>query len=261
MYQLRLSRPTAIVFALISLLSLFTQNSWAQIDSSLLQPVDIPPLFEGCDDPLISAEQRQACSAPKLQAFISEHIQYPDSARSRGVEGVVVVRFYVTETGKITSLELLRDIGAGCGSEALRVVRMMPNFKPALRDGKAVATSMVLPIRFKQENSKEKGAAYQLHWGNVYQAKISKKNLQSLLKRFLLVRDRYGNTHEVQYLNVSIQQGDKTIVSLEGKGNILTKEMVKKLRRLRSGQRILLSATIEDNYEQIEVKRSLELLP
>lgn len=63
-------------------------------DSSILTSVDIPPLFEGCDDPLISEEQRQACSVPKIQAFINQNIAYPDSARVRKIEGVVVVRFF-----------------------------------------------------------------------------------------------------------------------------------------------------------------------
>lgn len=229
-------------------------------DSAILTSVDIPPLFEGCDDPLISEEQRQACSVPKIQAFINQNIVYPDSARVRNVEGVVVVRFSVTEKGTITDLELIRTIGAGCGQEAMRVVRMMPNFRPALKGGVAVATKMTLPIRFKKigEAKANNKNLYQIHWGTIYQNKITKEDLKHLLKRYLLVRDYYGNTYEVRFLTLKIAHKGKELV-LETKGNTLSKEMLKSLRKMRTGQLLTLEAMIQKDYKDIEVVRTLEL--
>ncbi|CAA6811642.1 MAG: Unknown protein [uncultured Aureispira sp.] len=230
-------------------------------DSSILTSVDIPPLFEGCDDPLISEEQRQACSVPKIQAFINENIVYPDSARARNVEGVVVVRFSVTAEGKITHLELIRNIGAGCGQEAMRVVRMMPDFRPALRDGIPVATKMTLPIRFKKiaTASASNKKTYQIHWGTMYQNKITKEELKPLLKRYLLVRDYYGNTYEVRFLTLKIEHKGNEL-RLETRGNTLSKEMLKSLKKMRAGQLITLNALIQKKYEEIEVVRVLELI-
>jgi len=229
-------------------------------DSAILTSVDIPPLFEGCDDPLISEEQRQACSVPKIQAFINKNIVYPDSARARNVEGVVVVRFSVTEEGKITHLELIRTIGAGCGQEAMRVVRMMPDFRPALRDGLPVATKMTLPIRFKKiaEAAANEKKLYQIHWGTMYQNKITKEALKPLLKRYLLVRDDYGNTYDIRFLTLKIEQKGKELL-LETRGNTLSKEMLKNLKKVRAGQLITLHATIQKEYEEIDVVRVLEL--
>lgn len=229
-------------------------------DSSILTSVDIPPLFEGCDDPLISEEQRQACSVPKIQAFINQNIVYPDSARARNIEGVVVVRFSVTEEGKISDLELIRTIGAGCGQEAMRVVRMMPDFKPALRDGIPVATKMTLPIRFKKiaEAKANNKNLYQVHWGTVYQDKITKEALKPLLKRYLLVRDYYGNTYDVRFLTLKIEHKGKELI-LETRGNTLSKEMLKSLKKVRAGELITLEVMIQKDYQDIEVVRSLEL--
>ena len=229
-------------------------------DSSILTDVDIPPLFEGCDDPLISEEQRQACSVPKIQAFISQNITYPDSARVRNIEGVVVVRFSVTEEGKITDLELIRTIGSGCGQEAMRVVRMMPDFRPALIDGVPVATKMTLPIRFKKiaEAKANNKNLYQIHWGTIYQNKITKEELKSLLKRYLLVRDYYGNTYDVRFLTLKIEQKGKELV-LETRGNTLSKEMLKGLKKARVGQLITFHVMVQKNYQDIEVVRTLEL--
>ncbi|BDS13842.1 energy transducer TonB [Aureispira anguillae] len=236
--------------------------TWAQPnDSSILTKVDIPPLFEGCDDPLISEEQRQACSVPKIQAFINQNIVYPDSARSHQIEGVVVVRFSVTEKGAITDLELIRNIGFGCGQEAMRVIRMMPVFRPALRNGLPVATQMTLPIRFKKidEAAADNKNLYQIHWGTAYQNKLTKEKLKELLKRHLIVRDYYGNTYDINYLTLLIESNTKEI-EIETRGNNLSKEMLRALKKVRLGQAITFKVLIQKNYQDIEVSRALTIV-
>lgn len=42
----------------------------------------------------------------------------------------VLVGFIVSETRKVTHVKLLRGIGKGCDEEAIRVVKMLPNFIP-----------------------------------------------------------------------------------------------------------------------------------
>lgn len=232
-------------------------------DSTTLQATDIPPLFEGCDDPLISPEQRQACSAPKLQAFVQAHLQYPDSARTRGIEGVVVVRFKVSEDGNITGLELLRNIGAGCGQEALRVVRSMPAFSPALRNGVPIATTMTLPIRFKRPvstTSTSDAATYHLEWGAAYHQDIAKKQLQELTRRFLVVRDVYGEEYEIQRIEMTIQTPSKTI-DLETQGGFFDIAMRKALKRLRPHHRLTWTAIIEHQHQPIEVTKTWLIIP
>lgn len=226
-------------------------------DSNILSEVDIPPLFEGCDDPLISEEQRQACSVPKIQAFVNHNIIYPDSAKAKSIEGVVVVRFSVTEEGKITALELVRDIGGGCGEEAMRVVRMMPQFRPALRDGQPIATKMTLPIRFKKldEAQADNKNLYQIHWGNVYENGVTKAELAALLKRYLLVRDYYGNTYDIKYFELKVITPNKEFVA-ETTGNILSKEMHKLLKKVKPFQQIHLTATINKDYKDIAIERT-----
>lgn len=224
----------------------------------LLASKDIPPLFEGCADPLISAAQRQECSAPKIQEFVQKHLLYPDSARARGVEGMVVVRFSVSTTGAITELELLRNIGAGCGQEALRVVRMMPNFTPAYRNGEAVATKMLLPIRFAQKTTSRPAAVYRVEWGATYTNEITRAELKALLRRHLTVRDAYGEVYDPQFITLKIETPNKEI-ALENRGSQLSKDMLKALKRVRPQQRIRLYLTIKNKYEEIEVERILEV--
>jgi TonB family protein len=178
----------------------------------------------------------------------------------RGVEGMVVVRFSVSETGNITELELLRNIGAGCGQEALRVVRMMPDFTPAYRNGEAIPTKMVLPIRFSQKQSARPAANYRVEWGAVYTDKIDRNTLKSLLRRHLTVRDAYGTTYDSKHIALQIETPSREI-NLETRGGQLSREMLKALKRVRAQQRVRLTVTIQDQYEEIEVERLLEIVP
>lgn len=81
--------------------------------------------------------------------FLSKNLQYPTEALEKNVEGVVYVSFIVEKDGLISNVILKRDIGSGCGEEALRVVKMMPNWLPGKQKGKAVRTQFILPISFK----------------------------------------------------------------------------------------------------------------
>jgi protein TonB len=86
-----------------------------------------------------------------LMRFLQNHIKYPDMARKQDVQGRVVIRFIVDAEGKINEVKLFRGIGFGCDEEALRVVKMMPAWKPGRNDGKPVSVYFDLPIHFSLE--------------------------------------------------------------------------------------------------------------
>ncbi|MBK7588756.1 MAG: energy transducer TonB [Bacteroidetes bacterium] len=84
-----------------------------------------------------------------INAFLMKHIQYPTQAREMGIQGKVICRFVVNSDGLITNLTTINSIGGGCEQEALRVLKMMPKWKPGKHQGKAVKVQMQLPILFK----------------------------------------------------------------------------------------------------------------
>ena len=49
---------------------------------------------------------------------------------------------------RITGCKVLRDIGGGCGAEAVRVVKSMPKWTPGKQRGKAVRVQFNLPVNF-----------------------------------------------------------------------------------------------------------------
>lgn len=84
-----------------------------------------------------------------LMEFLRKNLHYPATARDQEVQGRVIVRFVVNEDGSVSDITILRDIGAGCGAEAVHVVKMMPKWKPGKQNGKPVKTYYNLPVMFQ----------------------------------------------------------------------------------------------------------------
>jgi TonB family protein len=80
--------------------------------------------------------------------FLSENIVYPQLATESGIQGTVYVSFIVDSKGNITDLKILRGIGSGCDEEAIRVVKLMPLWKPGRQNGKFVSVLFNMPIYF-----------------------------------------------------------------------------------------------------------------
>ncbi len=81
--------------------------------------------------------------------YIADNVNYPPLAKENNIQGRVIVQFVVDENGRITNLKVARDIGWGCGEEALRVVKSMPRWKPGKQRNKAVRVQYALPIKFE----------------------------------------------------------------------------------------------------------------
>lgn len=109
--------------------------SFAPDDSEVYQVVDEMPEFPG--------------GREKMMAFLADNIKYPAIAKESAVEGMAVINFEVGMDGSISNATILRDIGGGCGAEALRVVKMMPNWTPGKNKGKVVKCKFNLPVKFK----------------------------------------------------------------------------------------------------------------
>lgn len=84
-----------------------------------------------------------------MMNFIVKNMRYPASARRMGVDGTVFVSFVVSKDGSISEVKTLKGISADCNKEAIRVVSMMPAWRPGKQNGKPVFVRYVLPIKFK----------------------------------------------------------------------------------------------------------------
>ena len=83
-----------------------------------------------------------------LYKYLAQNIKYPQLARDNNITGKVYVTFVVEKDGSIANPKVLRDIGGGCGAEAIRVVKSMPKWTPGKQRGKAVRVQFNLPVNF-----------------------------------------------------------------------------------------------------------------
>jgi len=89
----------------------------------------------------------------ELMKFLSMKLQYPDSARHYDIEGKVVANFIVNEDGSISDAKIIKGLGYGCNEEVLRVIALMPKWKPGEQNGTAVKVYFTLPVTFKLEEA------------------------------------------------------------------------------------------------------------
>lgn len=82
------------------------------------------------------------------QAFITETMVYPPVAQENGIEGVVTLVFVVRKDGSISDIKVKRMVDVDLESEAERIVKKMPAWTPATKDGVAVDSTTELPIAF-----------------------------------------------------------------------------------------------------------------
>ena len=86
---------------------------------------------------------------PALMEFIMHNLKYPASAANKGIQGRVEVSFYVEEDGSLTNFEVINRCNEHLKEEALRVIKAMPKWIPAQKDGHAVRSKYVLPVTFR----------------------------------------------------------------------------------------------------------------
>jgi periplasmic protein TonB len=87
-----------------------------------------------------------------IATFIQEAIEYPELAFRQGVEGVVLVNFRISKEGKILKPYVSQGVHPALDQEALRLVKEMPNWSPALQNGEPREVAYQLPIRFELTN-------------------------------------------------------------------------------------------------------------
>ena len=83
-----------------------------------------------------------------LRKFLSENVQYPKEATAKNIQGKVYVNFIVNREGKIVDAMVLRSVDPDLDAEALRLIGLMPNWKPGKEKGVPVSVSYTIPINF-----------------------------------------------------------------------------------------------------------------
>ena len=83
-----------------------------------------------------------------MSQFITNHLQYPESAKKDSIQGNVFVSFNVEKDGAITDLKVVRSVSPELDNEACRLVNNMPKWIPAMKNGIPTSARYVLPVKF-----------------------------------------------------------------------------------------------------------------
>ncbi len=134
-----------LVFAFIILVaSAVSVNVIADNETEkIFVKVDQLPAYPGGTDAMI--------------AFLSSNIKYPSIAVENHIEGRVVVQFVVEKDGEITNVKVVKSVDPSLDKEAIRVISMMPKWRPGMQGEKAVRVTLTMPVSFKlpkQQKSK-----------------------------------------------------------------------------------------------------------
>ncbi|MBK9730746.1 MAG: energy transducer TonB [Chitinophagaceae bacterium] len=65
-----------------------------------------------------------------MESFIAQNLKYPAAAKKNNLKGIVTVSAVVEKDGSLSEVKVKKDIGGDCGSEAVRVVKLMPTWIP-----------------------------------------------------------------------------------------------------------------------------------
>lgn len=104
------------------------------VQDSVYKTVDLMPVFPGGN--------------PALLKLISQTAIYPDAAKSKGIQGKIMVQFVIDPEGNVGGAKIVKGAHPLLDEEALRVVQKLPKFEPGYKDGKAVSVYYMVPINF-----------------------------------------------------------------------------------------------------------------
>ena len=86
-----------------------------------------------------------------LLDFLRRNIKYPRICRENNIQGRVLVSFVVEIDGTVSGLEVVKSVNPSLDQEALRVLSMMPNWKPGTQRGRPVRVKYTVPVNFRLE--------------------------------------------------------------------------------------------------------------
>lgn len=86
-----------------------------------------------------------------LMQYIAQNLRYPNIQGDCNIQGRVIVGLTVNEDGTLSDIKVMKSISPTFDEEAIRVVKSMPKWNPAKRNGQAVKTKYTVPVTFRLE--------------------------------------------------------------------------------------------------------------
>lgn len=85
----------------------------------------------------------------QLLNFIASNLEYPLQQRYDNIEGTVFISFVIDKDGSLSDFEIKRSVHPALDAEALRVLRLMPNWITNKENEHPARTIWTMPVKFK----------------------------------------------------------------------------------------------------------------
>lgn len=90
-------------------------------------------------------------SLENISSFIYKNLKYPEGTLKLNITGEVKLSFVVEQSGRITNIKVLRDVGGGATSEAIRLLKLT-KWKAGKLKGKNVRATKEFVVNFNLSN-------------------------------------------------------------------------------------------------------------
>jgi protein TonB len=146
-------KSTIMKLIFIVLAAFISGTSWSQEEvgpkqagEEIAKPQDPQEPYTVVDEQAEFPGGREA-----LMKYLTSNLVYPEYAIENYLEGKCYVRFVVSSTGKVSNVSIVKKVPncPQCDQEAMRVVKAMPDWKPARVEDKVVNSYYHLPVMFK----------------------------------------------------------------------------------------------------------------
>jgi len=85
----------------------------------------------------------------QMMVFVKKNVNYPDSANLANIQGTVYIEFIVNPKGELSNFIVLKGVNKWLDMEALRVVKLLPNWLPGTVNDMPIFVKVSIPIRFR----------------------------------------------------------------------------------------------------------------
>jgi protein TonB len=111
-----------------------SEEELVALDTMIYENVDVMPQYPGGKNAMME--------------YIAKNLRYPSQAKKLDIKGFVLVNAIIEKDGSIKYLKVRKDIGGGCGEEAVRLIKSMPAWIPGEHNGETVRVSVPINIGF-----------------------------------------------------------------------------------------------------------------
>lgn len=97
-----------------------------------------------------------AAGYQELYDYFAKNLVYPREMMKDSIEGVSTATFIINKEGDPVKIEIVNSLGPAFDKEIARLIESMPDWKPALLNGKPVPSRISLPFTFQLQKVKSK---------------------------------------------------------------------------------------------------------